>query len=219
MCLGCSKEPSHWDVSFEYPQHMFWLRNKKIKFYLHTFIYMSSHQKSCCTDCRSRGLNLRLSDCLQDWTYLFVTGSQGKGSFSGIRSTRRCKNTKSQESDKSFESNTSFDTTGRVKTLSRINASPSKKKAKDIVSARTRRAGTGSHRDANSDTDTVKTETGDQVNFVDLLTLNAPIATKVVCFSRLLKCLRSLYGKQCGFRSDCSYRSSLFWVHAVCFYT
>ena len=52
-----------------------------------------------------------------------------------------------------------------------------------------------------------------------LLTLNAPIATKVVCFSRLLKCLRSLYGKQCGPTSDCSYRSSLFWVHAVCFYT
>ena len=23
------KEPSHWDGSFEYPQHMFWLRNKK----------------------------------------------------------------------------------------------------------------------------------------------------------------------------------------------
>ena len=50
------------------------------------------------------------------------------------------------------------------------------------------------------------------------LTLNAPITTKVVCFSRLLKCLKSLYGKQCGPRSD-SYRSSLFWVHAVCFYT
>ena len=50
------------------------------------------------------------------------------------------------------------------------------------------------------------------------LTLNAPLATKVVCFSRLLKCLRSLCGKQCGPRSDCSYRSSLFWVHAVCFY-
>ena len=30
------------------------------------------------------------------------------------------------------------------------------------------------------------------------LTLNAPIPTKVVCISRLLKCLRSLYGKQCG---------------------
>ena len=36
------------------------------------------------------------------------------------------------------------------------------------------------------------------------LTLNAPIATKVVCFSGLLKCLKSLYGKQCGPRSDCS---------------
>ena len=52
----------------------------------------------------------------------------------------------------------------------------------------------------------------------EFLTLNAPIATKVICFSRLLKCLRSLYGKQCRPRSDCSYRSSLFWVHAVCFY-
>ena len=31
--------------------------------------------------------------------------------------------------------------------------------------------------------------------------------------------LRSLSGKQCGPRSDCSYRSSLFWVHSVCFYT
>ena len=28
-----------------------------------------------------------------------------------------------------------------------------------------------------------------------VLTLNTPMATKVVCFSRLLKCLRSLYGK------------------------
>ena len=27
-CFGCSKEPSH--GSFEYPQHMLWLRNKKI---------------------------------------------------------------------------------------------------------------------------------------------------------------------------------------------
>ena len=30
-----------------------------------------------------------------------------------------------------------------------------------------------------------------------ILTLNVPVATKVVCFSCLLKCLRSLYGKQC----------------------
>ena len=32
ICFGCSKEPSHWDGSFEHPQHMFWLRNKKIIF-------------------------------------------------------------------------------------------------------------------------------------------------------------------------------------------
>ena len=55
--------------------------------------------------------------------------------------------------------------------------------------------------------------------WIRVLILNAPIATKVVCFSRLLKCLRSFNCKQCGPRSDCSYRSSLFWVHAVCFYT
>ena len=47
------------------------------------------------------------------------------------------------------------------------------------------------------------------------LSLNAPITTKVICFSRLLKCLRSLYGKHCGPRSDCSCTSSLFWFHAV----
>ena len=52
-----------------------------------------------------------------------------------------------------------------------------------------------------------------------LLILNAPIARKVVCFSRLLKCLKSLNGKQCEPRSDCFYRSSLFWVHAVWFHT
>ena len=37
-----------------------------------------------------------------------------------------------------------------------------------------------------------------------LLTLNAPIATEVVCFSRLLNCLKSLYDKPCGPRSVCS---------------
>ena len=32
MCFGCSKEPSHGEGSFEFPQHMFWLRNKKTIF-------------------------------------------------------------------------------------------------------------------------------------------------------------------------------------------
>ena len=38
MCFECLKEPSHWDRSFEYPQHMFWLRNKKNIFQLRTLI-------------------------------------------------------------------------------------------------------------------------------------------------------------------------------------
>ena len=38
MCFGCSKEPSHQDGSFEYPQHMFWFINKKNNFQLHTLI-------------------------------------------------------------------------------------------------------------------------------------------------------------------------------------
>ena len=39
MCFGCSKEPSHRDGSFEYPQHMFWLKNKKNNFPLRTRIW------------------------------------------------------------------------------------------------------------------------------------------------------------------------------------
>ena len=33
ICFGCTKEPSHWEGSFEYPQHMFWLKYKKIIFH------------------------------------------------------------------------------------------------------------------------------------------------------------------------------------------
>ena len=38
ICFGFSKEPSHWDGSFEYPQHKFWLRNKKNNFLVRRFI-------------------------------------------------------------------------------------------------------------------------------------------------------------------------------------
>ena len=38
MCFGCSKEPSRRDDSFEYPQHMFWSRNKKNNFQLRALI-------------------------------------------------------------------------------------------------------------------------------------------------------------------------------------
>ena len=39
ICFGCSKELSHLDGSFEYPQHMFWLRDKKNIFLLHSLIW------------------------------------------------------------------------------------------------------------------------------------------------------------------------------------
>ena len=39
MCFGCSNEPSNGDGSFEYPKHMFWLRNKKYNFQLRTLIW------------------------------------------------------------------------------------------------------------------------------------------------------------------------------------
>ena len=37
--LLLSKEPSHLDVSFEYPQHMFWMRNKENRFPIRTLIW------------------------------------------------------------------------------------------------------------------------------------------------------------------------------------
>ena len=37
ICFGCSKEKNE-TVLLSTPQHMFWLRNKKIKFSLHTLI-------------------------------------------------------------------------------------------------------------------------------------------------------------------------------------
>ena len=44
MCFGCSKEPSHRDGSFEYPQHMFWLRNNKNNF---SYTLLSGGLKMC----------------------------------------------------------------------------------------------------------------------------------------------------------------------------
>ena len=46
--------------------------------------------------------------------------------------------------------------------------------------------------------------------YQEILSLMSKSQQKLSAFSRLLKCLRSLYGKQCGPRTDCSYRSTLF---------
>ena len=48
MCFGCSKEPSYRDGSFEYPQHMFWLRNKKTNFQLRTLIWGTDYTEFAC---------------------------------------------------------------------------------------------------------------------------------------------------------------------------
>ena len=62
MCFGCSKELSHRDGSFEYPQHMFWLRNKKNNFLLHTLVWTGPRSAvgnvsgyRCVSDCNSMG--------------------------------------------------------------------------------------------------------------------------------------------------------------------
>ena len=39
MCFGFSKEQSHWDGSFEYPQHMFWMRNNENGFPIRSLIW------------------------------------------------------------------------------------------------------------------------------------------------------------------------------------
>ena len=62
MCSGCSKEPSHRDGSFEYPQHMFWLRNKK-KYFSVTQSYLGAWTIDTCIITRvfNRQRWLRLS--------------------------------------------------------------------------------------------------------------------------------------------------------------
>ena len=46
VCFGCSKEPSRRDGSFEYPQHTFSLRNRKIQIYFPSLIYSQAHNRS-----------------------------------------------------------------------------------------------------------------------------------------------------------------------------
>ena len=66
MCFWCSKEPSHRDGSFEYPQNMFWLRNKKNNFQLCTLIWRpDTHVKYQ----SSRTNSSKIKSLLQTCTY------------------------------------------------------------------------------------------------------------------------------------------------------
>ena len=64
ICVGCLKEPSHWDGSFEYPQHMFSLRNKKKQFLLNPFLPYIMHA--------IRQVKIRLFWCYYGVKYNFI---------------------------------------------------------------------------------------------------------------------------------------------------
>ena len=102
-CFGCSKEPSRRDGSFEYPQHMFWLRNKKNNFLLCTLnwrpgIYLElSYYKFpniafifislfCCWFCYCC-----CSFCFIVWLFMRGWVTVGDYSFGKIRHTSRIK--------------------------------------------------------------------------------------------------------------------------------
>ena len=53
LCFECWKEPSHWDDSFEYPQHMLWLRNK-----FHLSLRFCKCDLGCYTSLDSASINI-----------------------------------------------------------------------------------------------------------------------------------------------------------------
>ena len=54
--FGCSKEPSHLGGSFEYPQHMFWMRHKK-SFSIRTLIWRPDNNNNNNNKMSFRNLN------------------------------------------------------------------------------------------------------------------------------------------------------------------
>ena len=63
MCFGCSKEPSHRDGSYEYPQHMFWLRNKLNNFLLRTLIWGPASEKAEIMTFYGKGFTILAGTC------------------------------------------------------------------------------------------------------------------------------------------------------------
>ena len=69
MCFGCSKEPSHGDDSFEYPLHMFWLKNKK-------FIFNYTPLSEVCNSLYTNDFSLWFSTLGLRWLNVHVKGSE-----------------------------------------------------------------------------------------------------------------------------------------------
>ena len=66
------------DGSFEYPQHMFWLRNKKIIFLLHTL----NSRPEYCNDILSQWLKVTIA-VSNDFSILFFSFFFGGGGGGG----------------------------------------------------------------------------------------------------------------------------------------
>ena len=69
MCFECSIDLSYWeDRFFEYPQHMFWMRNKENSFPIHTLIWRPE-----CNQYFKKGLdNKTFSVKMLTDSYLFI---------------------------------------------------------------------------------------------------------------------------------------------------
>ena len=68
MCFGCSKELSHRYGSFEYIQHMFWLRNKKNNVLLCTLIWGSALRANMVTDHLDSIASIQIKDSINSKT-------------------------------------------------------------------------------------------------------------------------------------------------------
>ena len=79
MCFGCPKDSSHPDGYFEYPQHMFWLKNIC---YLGPSIYanVSNFDVSSIARCLEFGLSFNLypyfvygsSECSGEYAHMHI---------------------------------------------------------------------------------------------------------------------------------------------------
>ena len=92
--LWVLKEPSHWDRSFEYPQHMFWLRNKKISFSIHTF-NLSPEIDLCLINEYHPYRQAKGFGHIVSWTFLVsLSAIKRNAGYQGWNSYNACQNSK-----------------------------------------------------------------------------------------------------------------------------
>ena len=72
ICFGCSKEISQQDAYFVYPQHMFWLKIRKLFFYMYS---KTSHSKIVKTKILMINGSLMKVESIAECFGLFESGS------------------------------------------------------------------------------------------------------------------------------------------------